>query len=294
MTPRGHQNQRSGQRNGLLMWEFRGGERAAGNRPGDKSRLRATFLPCPRLHETGEVRLEIVDPAGAAIRSFSSTEGPEDVDSTSVPHPTYWMRPTQRLSTDPGHHRFVWDLRHEPPRGRRRQFSIAAVYQNTPAGPHGPFVHPGQYTVRLTVDGFVYERQIEIRIDPRITISDADLQLQTDNSMACYSGYLTAQRIREAIDVMLKDKTTTLNVARREKLMALRGSGSPGNPDILYGSIYERSAEEETVVGLQHKFLFLLNILQGADARPTSQTVRGVGTLQAALQVLSQRWEALR
>ena len=93
---------------------------------------------------------------------------------------------------------------------------------------------------------------------------------------------------------MLKDKTTTLNEARREKLMALRGSGLPGNPDILYGSIYERSAEKETVVGLQHKFLFLLNILQGADARPTSQTVRGVGTLQGALQVLSQRWDALR
>jgi len=140
----------------------------------------------------------------------------------------------------------------------------------------------------------VYKRQIEIRIDPRITISDVDLQLQTDNSMACYSGYLTAQRIREGIDIVLRDKTTTLNEARRQKLLTLRGSGSPGNPDILYGSIYERPAEEETVVGLQHKFLFLLNILQGADARPTSQTMRGVRTLRGTLQVLSQRWQALK
>ncbi len=245
-------------------------------------------------HESGEVRLDIVDDAGATIRSFASTDEPEEVDSTSVPHPTYWMRPAQVLSNQPGHHRFVWDLRHEPPRGCRREYSIAAVYKNTPAGPHGPFVHPGQYTIRLTVDGFVYQRQIEIRIDPRVTINDADLQLQTDNSMACYSGYLTAQHIREGIDEALEKKGTTLNKARREKLMALRGSGSPGNPDILYGSIYETSASEETVVGLQYKFLFLMKILQEADARPTSQTMRGVKTLQGALKGINQRWQTLK
>ena len=240
----------------------------------------------------GEVTLEIVGDDGQTIRHFSSTDGPEVVDSTALPHPTYWIRPPQLLSTEPGHHRFVWDLRHEPPPGARRQFSIAAVYHNTPSGPHGPFVHPGMYTVRLTVDGSVYERPVHVRIDPRVAISGEDLQLQTDYSMICYRGYQRTLALRWDIDGALKRRALT--DAQRDALAALRGSGVPGDPDILYGSIYATPADEETVVGLQHKFLFLLNVLQGADARPTTQAMDGVRALQETLEALTQRWEALR
>ena len=76
--------------------------------------------------------------------------------------------------------------------------------------------------------------------------------------------------------------------------MALRGSGSPGDPDILYGSIYGVSPDEETVVGLQHKFLFMLNLLQAADARPTPQAMEAVQKLQEILQVLTDRWKAIQ
>jgi hypothetical protein len=74
----------------------------------------------------------------------------------------------------------------------------------------------------------------------------------------------------------------------------LRGAGEPGDPDILYGSIYEAPADEETVVGLQHKLLYILNILQGADARPTPQALEAVAKLQETLAALEERWEALR
>jgi hypothetical protein len=241
-----------------------------------------------------EVTLEIVDPSGEVIRRYSSNDPPEKVDPTTFAHPTYWIRPAQSLSTDQGHHRFIWDLRHEPPRGARRQFSIAAVYKNTPSGPHGPFVHPGSYTVRLRVDGVVLDRPIEVRMDPRVEIGAEDLQRQTDNSLACYRGYMEAQELREAIDEVLAERGASLSAPQREAWNVLRGSGSPGNPDILYRFIYEVPPEEETVVGLQHKFLYLLNVLQAADARPTSQAVEAVQTLRETLQILKKRWEALR
>ena len=221
-----------------------------------------------------EVTLEIVGDGGEVIRKVSSTDPPEWVDPITLPYPTYWIRPPQSLSTEPGHHRFVWDLRHEPPRGARRQYSIAAVHKSTPSGPKGPFVHPGSYTIRLTVDGTVAERTLEVRLDPRVEISAEDLQLQTDASMACYRSYRKAQELREEIDEAIEVG------GNREELGALRGAGEPGDPDILYGSIYETPAHEETVVGLQHKLLFLLNILQGADARPTSQALEAVKKLQ--------------
>ena len=60
-------------------------------------------------------------------------------------------------------------------------------------------------------------------------------------------------------------------------------------------SVWETSSRyKETVVGLQHEFLFLLNLLQGADARPTPQALETAKKLQDALGALEKRWEAIR
>ncbi len=239
----------------------------------------------------GNVAIEILDESGKVIRRFSSADKPEAVDSTQLPHPTYWIRPWQGLSTAAGHQRFIWDLRHEPPKGAQREFAIAAVYRRTPSGPNGPFVHPGQYTVRLRVDGDSYEKRIRVRLDPRVVIGEADLQLQTDLSLACYRAYHQAQAIRETIDDIL---TSNPPADRQTALRALRGTGAPSAPDILYSSITARDPGQETLVGLQEKFLYLLNVLQSADARPTRQTEAAVRALEDMLERLKGRWEGLR
>ncbi len=241
-----------------------------------------------------EVTIEIVDGSGGVIRKYSSEDPPETIEPDELAYPTYWFRPPQRVSTEPGHHRFIWDLRHEPPPGTHREFSIAAVAGDTPSGPHGPFVHPGSYTVRLTVDGNVLERSIDVRMDPRVEIRAEDLKLQTENSMACYKTYLEAQKLRESIDQALKAGGSALSTDQKEHWGALRGTGIVGDPNTLYGSIYEASPEEETVVGLQSKLLFLLNLLQEADARPTQQAVKAVERLQEMLPQLERRWEGIR
>lgn len=240
-----------------------------------------------------QISLEILNGAGEIIRRYSSNDKPKAIDSTSLPHPTYWIRTPQKLSVEAGHHRFIWDLRCEPPRGTRRQFAISAVYRNTPSGPHGPFVHPGSYTVRLKVDDKIQEKQIKVRLDPRVDISEEDLQLQTDYSLACYKTYQEIQVIREALDQLLQGKANNLIEAKRKKLVELRGVGTPGDPDILYGSIYETNMENETLVNLQRKLLYLLNLVQGADARPTSQAIEGLQVLQENWKDLQQRWAAL-
>jgi hypothetical protein len=232
-----------------------------------------------------EVTLQIFDGANE-IRTFSSGDGPERLDPDSLWYPTYWIRPPERLSTSPGHHRFVWDLRYPPPPGTSRGLSIAAVRNRTPSGPLGPFVPPGAYTIRLTADGTVLERQVEVRLDPRVDLSDEDLQLQTESSLACYRGYLELQSIRESIDAS--------GAERPEAWMRFRGEGSPDEPDTLYGSITESSPVDETVVGLQEKCLYLLKLLQQADARPTDQALAAVEKLQERLRVLTERWEELR
>ena len=211
-----------------------------------------------------EVTLQILD-GGEVVRTFSSAEPPERVDPDSLPYPTYWIRPPQTLSREPGHHRFVWDLRYPPPPGTKRELTIAAVFQKTPTAPLGPFVAPGEYTVRLTVDGAVFERRVDVRLDPRVRMSVEDVKLQTEASLACYRGYLEAQKLREV------------------------GEGEPEEPDTLYGSITESPEEKETALSLQQKFLYMMKLLQQGDSRPTSQALAAVEELQERLRALARR-----
>jgi photosystem II stability/assembly factor-like uncharacterized protein len=241
----------------------------------------------------GEVRLEIISTMGEVVRRFSSKDKPEQVDSLAVQYPMYWVRPQKTLSTQSGHHRFVWDLRYTEPQDAPRQLGIAAVYKNTPTGPQGPFVHPGVYTVRLTVDGVVTEQPITIKLDPRSTISDSDLKLQTDYSMACYKSYQELQTIREAIDKKLSDVKAKWAKGIKDQVIAFRGSGAPDNPDVMYGSISETTLEKETIVGLQDKFLHMMTVFQNADVRPTAQAMRAVDKLKARSVEMIGKWKVL-
>ena len=251
-------------------------EEPAGQNPPDGAIL-DYHLP----REAKSVTLEIVGGSGEVIRKYSSTDEPERIDPNTLPYPTYWIRPHQALGTSTGHHRFVWDLRHAPPRGARRTHAIAAIYRNTPSGPVGPFVHPGTYSVRLTVDGATQQRPLTVRLDPRVKIAPADLRRQTDASLACYRAYHELQEMREAIDARPPDQ--------RQPLMALRGTGEPGDQDVLYDSINAVPAERETIVGLQEKFLYILTLLQGADARPTPQALAAIEQLQKTLAAVKSR-----
>ena len=76
-------------------------------------------------------------------------------------------------------------------------------------------------------------------------------------------------------------------------LAALRGSGAVGDPDIVYGSATRVPPDQETLVGLQEKALFVLNVLQGADVRPTTQAIAAAEALEQTMAALVIRWEAI-
>jgi len=247
------------------------------------------------LHkEASEVRLEILNRKREVIRQYSSNDKPEQVDSLLVPYPMYWLRPQQTLSVKEGHHRFVWDLRYQEPQGAPRQLSIAAVYKNTPTGPQGPLVHPGTYVVRLSIDQEVItEQPVMVKMDPRVTISESDLDLQTEYSLVCYRSYQELQSIREEMDLKLNSAKLKWKEDKKKKVLALRGAGAPDNPDVMYGSITDVYLEQETMVSLQDKFLYMMAVLQGADVRPTSQAVAAIDKLKIRKNEMISRWKAM-
>ena len=107
------------------------------------------------------VTVSVLDANGEMIKEF--TGGPDEVDGPFA---------------GKGMNRFFWNMRYPgtvmpPPNGALDGFM--SVDYSPPTSPLAP---PGQYTVRLTVNGDVYEQPFEIQKDPRTGESDADLKAQ--------------------------------------------------------------------------------------------------------------------
>ncbi len=232
----------------------------------------------------GPVKLEILDSKGRLVRRYSSDDKPEPVVERTIP--AYWIRPSQIVSAAAGSHRFIWDLHYAPLSGPRR-YPMTAVYRDTPSEPHGPWVMPGAYVVRLTVGGKTHDRPMFVKMDPRVKTSANDLMKQFDLSMQCYEG---AKQARAALAEVrqfrarLKDdkgdlgrKAAALEGAERRR--GERPADGPREPT------FNRVAGD-----LEH----LLSVLQGADVAPTSQAVAAVEEARKSLQTLLERWKELR
>jgi photosystem II stability/assembly factor-like uncharacterized protein len=252
-----------------------------------------------------EIKLEILDAAGMLVRQFSSADEPDKVNENTLPYPKYWFRSPQILSGKAGMQRFLWDLHHGPPPGVRRSYPMTAILHDTPLSPVGPWILPGEYTVRLTVNGKAYTQRLTIKMDPRVTAPNDMLQEQFDLSMTCYNGLLQVDGVRgkitgvrSSIQSILKeggDKEwkDLLNRAGR-KVSALDGSVWTEDVDPLYDAEYATRSNEETLAGMQRKLLLLMGVLQGADAKPTTQVVAAVHDQHGHLKELLSRWEELR
>jgi len=264
-------------------------EEPTGENPPDGAIL-DYYLP----QKASEVKLQILDNNGKIIQYYSSNDEPEKLDTTGFAYPTYWIRPPETLSSLPGHHRFVWNLKYHEPEGTQKGFSIAAVYEDTPSGPDGPFVAPGRYTIRLMVDGKISEKPLLVRLDPRVNLSDADLKMQTDYSLQCYDNYNSLQKIRQQIETKTNNPKSRWKKGQKEIWENFRGRGEPNGGDVVYGNIRESTLDDETIVSLQDKFLYMMEIFQSVDAKPTQQAMDAMAMLNKRLEEMKAKWEGMK
>ena len=119
----------------------------------------------------GEVTIEILDAGGTVIRKYSSSKT-EELDEPPDPDD---KKPDKEIKVEAGLNRFVWDMRYE---GATRVPDYHLWEYND--GRLGPLAVPGQYQVRLTVDGKSQSAPLEVKLDPRLDVAQADLQRQLD------------------------------------------------------------------------------------------------------------------
>lgn len=244
---------------------------------------------------TGAVTLEIFDSSNKLVRRFSSADKPEPPLETiekEVNFPTYWIRPPQILSAEAGMQRFVWDMHYAPPEAVPGSYPIAAIYQDTPRIPLGPWAPPGQYTVKLTVGEKSYAQPLKVVMDPRVKTPMEGLVAQFALSMQAYEGIRQARealaqvrKLRAQIKALGDRAGQGALAALDQKTAAIEGSGSPrGAGGIVEISLTKLSGDLNSLLGL----------LQGADTQPTTQATAASDELQKSLAALLERWSEIK
>ena len=242
----------------------------------------------------GEVTIEILDASGTVVRKFSSNkteplEEPLDPDD---------KKPEKQIMPEDGLNRFVWDLRYDE--ANRVPGYFLWEYNE---GAKGPLALPGNYQVRLTANGKTLTAPLEVKIDPRVTVSQADLEKQFKLEMnvreqlnRVYDAVNQIQDVREQLEGLKKrvvpgDSTKPLldgASALEAKLIAVR--------DPLIN--FKISASEDSlayVPGIDAKLAFLSMAVAGfADSAPTEAENREFDKLKKQTEELLARWDQVR
>jgi photosystem II stability/assembly factor-like uncharacterized protein len=248
------------------------------------------------------VTLEILDEQGNLVRRYSSTDKAESMDRIASEHPIpmYWVRPTQILSAEAGMHRFVWDMHYAPPESLEHEFPISAIYRNTVKYPLGAWAMPGNYTVKLTVNGKSYAQPLAVKMDPRITTSFADLRKQFEMESGSVEGmnqsYEALMQVR-SVHAQLKERSAKEakgkladSIASLDKQCAeLEGATQSS-----FFGLPPKGKPSENLSTLNQHFSGILGVADGADAAPTTQTEALYKELKESLETLLSQWKKIR
>lgn len=118
-------------------------------------------------------------PNGALI-TYYLKEKPEDKATVKVQildQNGKVIHELDRVPREKGVNRAVWDLRYKGPLLRRPPSDDEVAFFG---GPRGPQVLPGTYTVKLIVGDRSQEKRVEVQLDPLVSASRTDLEMQLD------------------------------------------------------------------------------------------------------------------
>jgi len=240
-----------------------------------------------------EAKVEILDASGSVIRTYSSTEY-EPLEEPLDPDD---KKPEKQLKPDAGLNRFVWDLRYEE--ARRVPGYYLWEYS---AGARGPVAVPGHYQVRLTVGSQTQTADLELKLDPRVKVTQADLEAQfnlliqtRDELSRVYDTVNQIQDVRSQLAGLkrrLPENAGSKNIvtaadALEKKLVAVREAFL--NLDI--------SANEDSLAyppQLDAKLAFLAMDAGSADSAPTEAEQRQFQKLKRESGELLAKWDDLQ
>jgi len=228
---------------------------------------------------SGEVTLEILDSSGRVVRGFTSaSEGYRYREEQGMRAPFLVREGEPSLETGPGHHRFLWDLRHP---GTEAPVSATGLY-GRPGG-SGPVVTPGHYEVRLSVGDWSQSRELEVLMDPRVFAdgtSPADLEAQER----------LALQIRDA----LAEGGAAVEELERLRKDAPAGSEAAQRAEELWDALVTIRTESYPPPMLLDQIEYLYGMVNKGDSRPNRDAVTRYEELRSQLDALLRELNQLR
>ncbi|MDP9230477.1 MAG: glycoside hydrolase, partial [Bacteroidota bacterium] len=234
-----------------------------------------------------EVVMEIFNSNKKLVRRFSSNDTTYKIPEVNIP--LYWIRPQQILSGEAGSHRFVWDLRYEP-LNIPASYPISAVYKNTAPNPTSPFVLPGTYIIKFTVDKKSYIQPLTIKMDPRVKTSIADLKKQHDLSLIAYESRKQTMKILDELGTIrkqLKEKLSNANPTSEARI-------KEADQQAAGLEITPPNSQDQSFTKLNNAFASIFDILQDTDMPPTMQTITATKETQESFKKLINIWQVLK
>jgi photosystem II stability/assembly factor-like uncharacterized protein len=235
---------------------------------------------------SGPIQLQVFDAQGDLVRTMSSTL-PPPIEGEWFPR--YWLAtPESRaLSTHVGLNRINWDLYYDDPPALRHDLEdeMNMVPGAATPGPHGPQVIPGIYTLKLSVDGRVYTRNLTVVNDPRVGQSPelmAALRAQNKLTLLAlqgmehsYEAHAEADAVKGQVLSLLKGSLPA-DVAAQAKTIdaSLTKIGGVGPAAGGFGGGGRPAAPDpnalKSFVELNNEYNALVSMLQvGLDMAPT-------------------------
>ncbi|MGH7533053.1 MAG: WD40/YVTN/BNR-like repeat-containing protein, partial [Gemmatimonadales bacterium] len=262
----------------------------------------------------GAVSLDILDAAGAVVRSYSSDDSvltpdpglePDDYDASCQEHdrtpdcdvPLYWAAPQLRLSTQAGMHRFSWDLQFDPLEKGPGSDNGAAVPHRTYPSVYAPWAPPGTYTVRLTVAGKAYIQPLTLHLDPRVRTPAAGLAelaaLSREmyvEARAAHSDALQARALSEALGKAAGQDAAAL----QKEVDALAPAAASGGRGGFRGRGRRGGGKvAPTLESVSGALLGAAMAMQGADMTPSAEEVAACVQARADAAPVMRKWNAL-
>jgi photosystem II stability/assembly factor-like uncharacterized protein len=240
---------------------------------------------------TDKITLEIVDAKGSVVRKFTRTPpGQPNAD-----RPPSLTEEVVSPTASAGMNRFVWNLRLDPPSG-----VPGAVYMEG-SKLEGPTVVPGAYTVRLTAQGKIVTAPLQVKIDPVVTTSEADLQKQFELAVKIRDrisqAHETVNHIRY-IRGQLKSLEERISVAVESDAIVAAAKNLDQKMSAVEDALFQvhKTAEKDSFNyggRLNDMFIALHEYVEQSDSAPTESTYEVFNHLDHELQQQLTLWNGI-
>jgi photosystem II stability/assembly factor-like uncharacterized protein len=242
------------------------------------------------------ISLEILDSKGSVVRTLSSKPEPEEVPADDPDEREERPKKTI-LTTEPGVNRVVWDLRYDGAK------AIPKAKQDGGEPKIGPLALPGTYTIRLKVDGKTLSESVEVRPDPRLQISSADLEEQQKFALTArddinhlsemVSNIRSIRNQLASRNELLKDNPSAVPVIQSAKelvtkLDELEAKLHNPKAEVVYDILAQKGGAK-----LYSKLIFLFEFAKDADGPPTQGMQEVYQEQKAELNYLADEYQTL-